>query len=243
MFLLISSFMIFTSPILAGSIELIGGGPAPDGEYPASVYLEIDGGRCSGTVVGERVVLTAAHCAIGNRRIRFEAAGKTYTGRCDQAAGYKKNTTADWALCELDKAVEGVPFERIELDRDSVAEGDLVLLTGYGCTVPGRGTGGNDGIYRIGEAKVLDVPAGKSNDIVLANGAALCFGDSGGPGFVVRDGGKRTVVGVNSRGDIKVMSFLSATFTSQARSFMQTWAAKKDLQVCGVYGTELGCRE
>jgi len=235
--------MFFASPVMAESIELIGGGPAPAGEYPASVYLEIDGGWCSGTVVGERAVLTAAHCAIGKKTIRFDLGGKTFRGSCEQARSYKKNETADWALCSLDGSVEGIPFERLEADERAVEEGDLLMLTGYGCTVPGRGTGGNDGIYRIGEAKVLDVPAGRSNDIVLASGAALCFGDSGGPGFRIQKDGRRRVVGVNSRGDIRVMSFLSATYTDQARSFFRSWAAKKGLQVCGVYGSEDGCRE
>lgn len=242
MFLLISALLFFASPVVAGTIELIGGGPAPDGEFPASVYLKIDGGWCSGTVVGERAVLTAAHCAIGNRSVRFELAGRTFTGKCEQAPSYKKNATADWALCQLDRPVEGIEFERIGTDPEAVAEGDLLLLTGYGCTVPGRGTGGNDGIYRIGEAKVLDVPAGRSNDIVLANGAALCFGDSGGPGFKIEADGKRTVVGVNSRGDIRATSFLSSTFTAEARRFFKGWAVKRQLQVCGVYGTDVGCK-
>ncbi len=117
------------------------------------------------------------------------------------------------------------------------------MLTGYGCVQPGGG-GGNDGTYRIGEAKVSSIPS-RDNDIVTRGGAALCFGDSGGPAFkyLNAEKTKRVVISVNSRGDIRTTSYLPATHTAMAKKFFKDFAEKNGLKICGVHADAMGCRD
>jgi len=182
-------------------------------QFPASVWTR----GCTATVVGERVVFIAAHCVSGS--ISFTVGPTRYTASCSRAREYSGNSTADYALCQTDKTVVGIPYERINIDPSRFRVGDELLLTGYGCLRPGGG-GGNDGVYRIGESRIRRLPSGSNNDIVTSGGASLCFGDSGGPAFHVDPAsGERVVVSTNSRGDIRTTSYLSATHTTMAQRF------------------------
>lgn len=227
----------------ASSVELIGGAPAFDGEYPSVVYVSVDNARCSAAVVGERVLLLAAHCIGESKRVFFERFNKSYAGRCEVAPGYKKNDTADWALCKLSEPVEGGAYETINQDAGLVQLGDLILLMGYGCTTGGRGgAGGNDGTLRIGTAPVISIPAGEVFDVVTQGDRALCFGDSGGPAFKDLPGSRRVVIGVNSRGDIQTTSYLSSVSVRQAREFFKGWSERNGVEICGIHEGAVGCR-
>ena len=104
------------------------------------------------------------------------------------------------------------------------------------------GSGGIDGTYRIGESKIIRMPSGTSNDIITQGGAALCFGDSGGPAFHINANGERVVVSTNSRGDIRTTSYLSSTHTSYAKRFFQSWYEKTGFKICGYHADATGCR-
>jgi hypothetical protein len=144
--------------------------------------------------------------------------------------------------------VTGIPYENLNTDPTAVKVGDEILLTGYGCVRQGGG-GGNDGTYRIGEAKVSKVGKGDSakgdNDIVAKNGAALCFGDSGGPAFKYLDAGKtkRVMISINSRGNIRDTSYLSSVSTPRAKGFISIWSAAKGVKLCGYHADAKGCRD
>jgi hypothetical protein len=78
------------------------------------------------------------------------------------------------------------------------------------------------------------------NDIVTGqtNGAALCFGDSGGPAWLEVRRGDRLVrynISQNSKGDIARTSYLarwdSTTAQSFARSFIQN---NGNIEICGI---------
>ena len=116
-----------------------------------------------------------------------------------------------------------------------------VRLTGYGCVQPGGG-GGNDGVFRIGNARVTRLPSGSNNDTVTSGGAALCFGDSGGAAYVLDDNGGRRIFGINSRGDIRTTSYLSSTYTASFRNFVASWAQSNGQRICGVHADAPGCR-
>ena len=221
---------------------VIGGTPADPLEFPASVYASTSNAWCSATVVGERSVLIAAHCAKTGQRIDFTAGPNKYSAICTRAAAYARNDTADWSLCLADKKITGIPFEVVNTDPSLVKVGDTLLLSGYGCT-RSNGNGGNDGIYRTGNAKVTAVPSGTDNDIVTVGKVALCYGDSGGPAFLETSPGKRVQVGINSRGDISKTSYLSSTATQAAVQFLLSWAAQKEQYICGVHVQAEGCRD
>lgn len=220
---------------------LIGGQPANPADWPATFYSSQGNSRCTATLIGIRTLQIAAHCVGNGRTASFKTQNNVqYTSTCKHAPGYNGNSTADWALCLVNQDVQGVPAEVLNQDPSYVKVGDKVLLTGFGCTNPGGG-GGNDGTYRIGEATVQKVPSGSNNDIVTKGGAALCFGDSGGPAFKV-EGQARKVISVNSRGDIRIMSYLSSVSTDEAKRFYASWSQENVQKICGVHQDAPGCR-
>lgn len=236
-------FLCAFTRALAGDVEpkLIGGREAAKADWPASVYSSQGNSRCTSTVVGKRTVLTAAHCVGNGGTLTFtDLAGKKYTSKCTHAPEYRGNSTADWALCLVTEDVSMLA-EVLNQDEDLVKVGDEVLLAGYGCIRRG-GSGGNDGKYRIGEAKVTQVPSGRSFDIVTKGNAALCFGDSGGAAFMLLPDDKRLLISVNSRGDIATTSYLSSVATAPFKAFVKSWSEKNGQKVCGVHDDAEGCR-
>lgn len=217
---------------------LIGGDPAPKDKYPSTVRI-FSGGSCTATLVGPQVVLSAAHCMDDGMGVEFDYNGaRIKSNACDHHPGYADNQTKDFALCWLSEPLTGT-WETINTDHGLVSKGDTVTLTGYGCTEEGGG-GGNDGILREGSAKVTKTPSRNNFDIVTsAAKGALCFGDSGGPAFYSGDSG-RVVIGVNSRGNIKDTSYLSAVHMAD-QNFMKKWSEKRKLGICGVT-LDKGCR-
>ena len=261
---------MLTSFLLADTIKptLIKGREADMKDWPASVYAQMGNSRCTATVVGERSLLIAAHCVRDGGTAKFKTAGVEYSSTCTHSPLYSHaawdrvrtkielgqvsdfsdlvNATADWALCLITKPVANIEFETLNADADLLKTGDELLLTGYGCIQPG-GSGGNDGKYRIGEALITGLPSGSDNDIVTFGGqpgAALCYGDSGGPAFYIdKISKKRVVVSVNSRGNIRDTSYLSSVSTSQFKSFLNTWSTKNNQKICGYHKDAKGCRD
>ena len=227
--------------------DLIGGVVVSPEQFPATLYtrnFRNNGtiSKCTGTVVGEKTLLIAAHCVEQKGKIEIAVKGKKYNGICDRNPTYNTSHTADYALCLMEKKIEGIAYENLNDDPSYVKIGDKVLLTGYGCIKPG-GTGGNDGKLRIGEATIQRVPVkGRtSNDYVTVGAVALCFGDSGGPAYKV-EGMKRKIISVNSRGDIATTSYLSSVTTKEAMDFFKAWMIENDQMICGIHSAAIGCR-
>lgn len=220
---------------------LINATPADPKDWPASAYCSMGNSACTCTVVGEKVLLIAAHCVGNGGTAKFKVGGANYTSKCSHHPEYRGNSTADWAICAVERKVEGVPYENVNTDESRYRVGDELTLTGYGCVKPGGG-GGNDGIYRVGLATIQKLPSGKNYDISTKGGAALCFGDSGGPVFKL-EGTKRYIVGVNSRGDISKWSYLPAVALPTAQNFFRGWADKNSVRICGIHPDAQGCRD
>ncbi len=220
---------------------LINSKPADPEEWPASVYARMEGAACSATLIGDRVLLIASHCVSNDGRLSFSAHANNYTARCTHHPEYdRSNFTADWTLCLVERPVTGVLFESIGAD-DKLTVGESVTLSGYGCTHSG-GNGGNDGIFRIGTAKVEGLPFKDDYDVVTEGGAALCFGDSGGSAYLIK-GDKRVIFGVNSRGDIHTTSYLPAVASKTFLSWAKEWAKNSNnVKICGIHDDALYCR-
>lgn len=237
--------------------ELRGARTAIPSEWKATFYSAFGSNSaalksCTSSLVSKRVVLTAAHCVQDHGQIHFQVAGKSFSGRCRRHPDYDRlprNDSADYALCLVDKAVSGVLFETIAVGADLVPVGTEVLLTGFGCTDL---SGANDGVFRIGEAKVVGGPYPPRDNHVRAEGdAVVCFGDSGGPAFLIAQG-RRSIVSVNSiaaAGGASRRSYLAATFTPNATSFFRSWQQEvtqqdptADIQICGLDLSAGACR-
>lgn len=229
-------------PEPAISAQLIGGTPATPGEWPGVFYTSQGNSRCTGTVIGSRVVASAAHCMSNGGRLTLTYKGETFSGVCEHATQYRSNSTADWALCLLDRALPDPIAESVNVDAARVATGKELVLMGYGCVQNGGG-GGNDGTLRIGKAPVTSMPSGTNYDIVTRGRSALCFGDSGGPSFVVDAEGKRWQTGINSRGNISDTSYLSSLHVGVAKAFYEGWAQRKAVTICGIHADAEGCRQ
>lgn len=219
---------------------LIGGVPAAPADWPASVYASMGNARCSATVIGERTLLIASHCVANGGTAAFAVGANQYKATCSHTPGYPANATYDWTLCLVDRKVEGIKYEKLATDSAGVGVGTTLRLTGYGCTQPG-GSGGNDGIFRIGTAPVIRMPSGTNADIVTRGTAALCYGDSGGSVYLEK-GPDRVVVGVNSRGDISTTSYLSDVRHSQFKAKIASWKAGNGQKICGIDADAQGCR-
>ena len=233
--------------------ELRGARIADPRDWPASFYTQSAHGSCTASIIGERVLLTAAHCVANGAAVTLRKSGAVYRAACEHSPNYRNGSpdglTADYALCSLDRPIPGVPAERINGNPTALKVNGELLLTGFGCT-SNQGTGGNDGIYRIGETTIVGLPTATNNDITTSGGAGLCFGDSGGPAFLVSPGGRRMQVSVNSRVEntsptgtqLGPRSFLSSLSSRQGSSFLADWSKRNHLRICGLDQQAATCR-
>lgn len=224
------------------SPTLIGGREADPKDWPASVYASMGNASCTATVVGPEVLLIAAHCVDHGGTAKFAIGPNQYTSKCSRSPLYRQGVDHDLALCKIATPVKGIAYENLNQNPDLLNVGDEILLTGYGCIRPGGG-GGNDGIYRIGEAKIIRLA--NPYDYTARGQAALCFGDSGGPAFYYTDAQKtkRVQITVNSKGDIRTTSYLTSVATKASQDFFASWSTANNVKMCGVHEGIEGCRD
>lgn len=206
---------------------LINGSLVNPSDYPGVIRIFMTGASCSAAVIGKRTILTAAHCANTGDTATFQTmSGKKYSAVMTQGTGYPtKDLDLNLGLTSED--IDVAPMN-VKLDRFERVGTDISLI-GYGCIQPGGG-GGNDGTLRIGQTKVSGA---QGYDLILTtpNGAALCYGDSGGP-VLWKDptSGSVFVVGVNSKGNIADTSYTTRLTLDEANTFMKAW----DQPICGI---------
>jgi secreted trypsin-like serine protease len=216
----------------AAADEIVGG--ATFTRLPAVGALLYDGQfYCSGTLIGKREVVTAAHCVRGfdASRIAFAIGPSVnkpeYVFRAARAAAHPSFSPSrlvdDIGIVVLadDAPVDPMP---VLADMDDSFVGEHLLFVGYG--VDDGVTHSGAGTKRAVSIEIADVfPwAFRYNQ----PGRNTCNGDSGGPAFYRTRRGNYLLAGVTSYGDASCTLYGVDTRADQYLDFLGVPGAAKE---------------
>jgi len=212
----------------APQTRVVGGAPAEPGAWPSTVALIAEGGYpiCTGTLIDDDVVLTAAHCVVGQNIV------EVITGASDIATdgtwievsaqhihpSYSAEGGSDLALLEL-RSPSPDPAISIAsgcLAEQRVQDGSNAAIVGFGVI----SADGEQATTRLHQAFSTIADADCSEDLVDGqytscdpdlrpdsrelfaggDGVDACFGDSGGPLYISDEYDQWYLAGVTSRG-------------------------------------------
>lgn len=213
---------LLASPLPRGLPEpapptpIYGGETVEPGAWPYAVAIVIRDYLCTGTLVSDRVVLTAAHCLdgappIGLMQVRLgddvNFPNVAHYAVADYGSHPKfcgdtekcKEDIYDYGYVILEEPVTEVAPVRVLTAQE---EWDEVMRVGSPITVVG---------YGLDEKKLIGIKRQVEVDIVKFSGSGIefqaggdgmdsCQGDSGGPAFVRLSSGEWVLGGVTSRG-------------------------------------------
>lgn len=220
----------------SGGSKIINGQEVDVTQWREVVSLKIGTGGCTGTLVGPKAILTSAHCGAQDAAVTATINGKEFTGKMDRSEIYPEQDH-DLGFVILDSAVTKADVPVFASIGGTTAAGQQIYIMGYGCTQSGQAS---DGKLRGGFTKVTEY---KNFDVIsqLANGAAVCFGDSGGPTLLGDNSAKPQIVGVNSKGNIKDLNMSTRTDMAESKAFFQKIIQKNSVELCGINGSAATC--
>jgi hypothetical protein len=183
------------------------------------------GADCSGTLIAERIVLTAQHCTQGEDPSSIYVLFGVDDSAPDlavQVAQKREHPTHDVALLTLSQSpsatIEVRPVPIVLEDLTDADIGITVEQAGYGA-ISLRGA--TDGRYFVAEPL-----AGFESDenVLVVDGQGqrgVCYGDSGGPSMRIAPAGDVRVIGVLSWGDPTCVDRDRFARTDYARSWIE----------------------
>ncbi len=232
--------------------QIIGGEPLIAAHWPATLKYYFVGAdkqtyTCTSTIIGEKVLVTAAHCIGAGKIAEVRLPFGSSKVLCDHYPEYDGNVIGDVALCRtLDNGPfkANFPFENIDLSGSRVRKGASIFLAGYGCRTVDQELSGT--LYG-GFGKVQYVAKSDNEHHLSREGVTICPGDSGGGAYALEDvsnlKGKRYFVAINSAWTkMTLTSHLAPLHTSQIVAFVKSWAKERGLKICGVDADARNCR-
>jgi hypothetical protein len=223
---------------------IIGGREAQPGEFPSTFQIRgsEDGSNflCTGTMIGPHTLQTAAHC-VGDTNWFF-VDGQKINLACEV-----EPHKVDGALCVSDRVVD-VKYAVIPTGR-KVLVGECKDEVGFGATNR-DGSGGNDGIQRVGDNICVFTTSGQEYRSRNAKRTVLGPGDSGGPSFFdlsnphleiqYADGIHSAVLVDTETDEILDVSIMVDNTDTRMQAFIKDFAEAKNVEICGI---NLECNE
>jgi len=208
----------FEADMESASASILNGAPDNSAAHMAVVGLSFGGGGCSGTLIARDVVLTAGHCAYGQSAGSYTVAfgdnwySPDYTRSVSEVwvhpAYNSQSITHDVALLRLSTeapaGINPISYLPSSLGITNSDVGVDLEFVGFGTTETGDSgyklTTNNQLSWVCTSPGGCNFPAGWGSQNTIChdqNPGGICFGDSGGPAFVVRNN-KEYVAGIAS---------------------------------------------
>jgi Trypsin len=236
--------------------QIIRGTPAKKEDWPATLIYQAQVPNavrnCTSTIIGRKVLLTAAHCVkdtatkivlIENKPLELSCEiHPDYVGtKCLQPVSETDlvGCTADVAICFTNDPLPVKRGERIDMQPPSFSNGTDAALVGYGCTIQG-GQLTND--LQEGTAEVASVPLSDHKPDLMhplkdfvqtsSKDAVLCSGDSGSGVYSDKTASTRRLKALGARGNLSSGSFLVDLSSDRISKFIEQ--KKGNIEVCGM---------
>jgi secreted trypsin-like serine protease len=187
-------FLAFAAPALA----ITGKAPPASGASARAIVMltDGDGDLCTGTALSREVVLTAAHCVMGERKrgVKAYQTGESIPvrrvvrhPRFDAKAYAMSRATADVALVQLTKPLPDIVAAAELAPARRVTVSDTLTIAGFGVTAAftpyGLGIPREAALTVTGQPGSLQIRLVDPTTNNQRAGLGACTGDSGAPAF------------------------------------------------------------